>query len=145
MGENTSELLNCCLYFTANSLARVITKMAEQEFGLVGLTPSHAFLLMLAIEKPGVSQKELAESLHLAPSTVSRFVDSLVHRGFVRKEGQGRNTFIHPTESGLSMEEPIAKAWKRLYERYSEILGQEAGNELTGITAKACAKLEQNL
>lgn len=68
-------ILHNCLYFTSNSLSRVITRMAEEEFRRTGLSPSHAFLMMLVNDNPGIGQKELREQLHLAPSTVTRFID----------------------------------------------------------------------
>ncbi|MEE8416834.1 MAG: MarR family transcriptional regulator [Desulfobacterales bacterium] len=68
-------ILHNCLYFTSNSLSRVITRMAEEEFRRTGLSPSHAFLMMLVNDNPGIGQKELCEQLHLAPSTVTRFID----------------------------------------------------------------------
>ena len=68
----SNTILHNCLYFTANSLARVITRMAEEEFRATGLSPSHAFLVMLVNDKPGIGQKELCEQLYLAPSTVTR-------------------------------------------------------------------------
>ena len=42
-----------CLYFTANRLSRVITKMAEDEFAASGLSPTYAYLLMAVYEKEG--------------------------------------------------------------------------------------------
>ena len=141
MEKNKSSLLECCLFFTANSLARAITKMGEEEFASVGMTPSYAFLLTLVIDNPGVSQKELASQLHIAPSTVSRFVDTLVSRGFVTKTCEGRNTFIFPTDAGASLKPAIEKVWHGLYERYSKILGREQGKRLTELTASASKKL----
>lgn len=134
-------LLECCLFFTANSLARVITKMGEEEFAGVGMTPSYAFLLTLTIDSPGISQKELAEYLHMAPSTVSRFVDTLVSKKLITKEVEGRNTFIYPTDKGIALKPTIEQAWKGLYERYSKILGEEFGKNLTSLTAEASSKL----
>ncbi len=141
MENNTSNTLECCLFYTANSLARVITRMGEEEFAGVGMTPSYAFLLTLVIDSPGISQKELAELLNMAPSTVSRFVDALDKRGLIGKEGQGRNTFIHPTEKGKALKPRIEEAWMGLYERYSRILGKGQGDELTRLTAEASRKL----
>lgn len=137
-------LLECCLFFTANSLARVITKMGEEEFATVGMTPSYAFLLSLAIDSPGISQKELAGYLHMAPSTVSRFVDTLVQKGLVTKTTEGRNTYISPTTKGEELKPVIDKAWKGLYHRYSDILGKEEGENLTAITMAAGKKLSGN-
>jgi DNA-binding MarR family transcriptional regulator len=138
----SGELLHCCLFFTANALARQVTHMAEEEFGMVGLAPSHAFLLMLTMERPGISQKDLAASLHLAPSTVSRFVDALVRRGLVEKETTGKTTHVRATAAGEAMRDPIGEAWKRLYHRYSAKLGAAEGDELTRIIHEASVKLE---
>lgn len=136
-------LLECCLFFTVNSLARVITRMGEEEFAGVGMAPSYAFILTLVVEKPGISQKDLAACLHMAPSTVSRFIDTLEKRALVKKDIQGRNTFIHPTEKGVAMKPVISAAWLSLYERYIRILGREEGELLTRSIADAYRKLEE--
>ena len=144
MIEKNTNILECCLFFTANSLARIITKMGEEEFSTVGMTPSYAFLLTLAIEQPAISQKELAANLHMAPSTVSRFVDSLVYKGLISKSSEGRNTYIYPTDEGESRKEDIRKAWHSLYERYSSVLGKEQGDLLTKMAATASRKLSES-
>lgn len=135
-------LLDNCLFFTANSLARVITRLGEEEFQRTGMTSSSAFLLMHVVEEPKILQKELADRLHLAPSTVSRMVDSLVRAGLVIKEGSGRNTLISPTPAGRDRIPDIQAAWKSLYRRYCEVLGKDAADELTRLTREAMQKLE---
>ncbi len=143
MESKTNNLLECCLFFTANSLARAITRMGEEEFASVGMAPSYAFILSLVADTPGISQKELAAHLHIAPSTVSRFIDSLEKRGLLYKEQLGRNSFIHPTDKGQAMKPAISAAWHGLYERYINILGKEEGEMLTSLTADAYRKLEE--
>lgn len=131
MGADLESLLRNCLYFTANSLARRISALAEEEFRFVGLSPSHAFLLMLVIERPGISQKELSQALHLAPSTVTRFVDLLrLQKGLVERRSEGKSARIYPTPKGLEMQEPVAACWRSLFHRYSEVLGEEQGRQL---------------
>lgn len=137
-----STYLSNCLYFTANSLARTVGRMAEDAFKGTGLSPAHAFLMMLVNERPGLTQKELTQALQLAPSTVTRFVDSLQRQGFVKREMEGKLSRVSPTDEGLLLKEPIAKAWKSLYYRYSEILGEEEGKKLTAIVGQANCKLE---
>ena len=142
MKRQKSNPLECCLFFTANSLARIITKMGEEEFASVGMTPSYAFLLTLVVESPGITQKELAEKMNMAPSTVSRFIDALVKRGFLIKEGHGRMTYIHPTEKGQQMKSNITEVWTNLFQRYSKSLGQEEGDLLTRLCLEASKKLQ---
>ena len=135
--------LECCLFFTANSLARDITRLGEEEFASIGMTPSYAFLMLLAIDAPGISQKEISAGMNMAPSTVSRFIESLVRRGLLQKDVQGRTTYIHPTDKGVQLQEDIQEVWKNLYERYSSILGQKNGDELTRLCLEASRKLQQ--
>lgn len=136
--------LECCLFFTANSLARNITRMGEEEFAGIGMTPSYAFLLTLAAETPGISQKEISEGMNLAPSTVSRFIDALVKRDLLTKNVMGRVTYIHPTEKGIMLRQSIQEVWSNLYERYSRILGREDGDELTRRCLEASKKLQHH-
>lgn len=144
MNSNAKQLLGCCLYYTANSLSRTITCMAEAEFSKLGMTPSHAFLLIVAIDEPGISQKVLADRLNLAQSTVSRFADALVLRGFIEKKAVGKVAHVYPTEKGKAQLEEINGAWTALFERYSEILGEEESRELTALIGEAYRKLEED-
>ncbi len=109
----------------------------------MGMSPSYAFVLSIVIDTPGVPQKELAAKLHMAPSTVSRFVDTLVAKGFITKDPEGRNTFIYPTDSGQALKPDIERAWFSLYERYSKILGKEQGERLTELTNIASKELQK--
>ncbi len=137
------EYLQNCLYFSANSLSRLITRMAEEEFRIAGLSPSHAFLMMLVNENEGVGPKKLSQFLQLAPSTVTRFVDSLAAKGYLKRETEGKTSRIFTTREGKALHQPIADAWKRLYDRYSDILGEEVGSGLTRDIAAANAKLSE--
>lgn len=136
------ELLHNCLYFTTNRLTRVITKLAEEEFSAVGLSSSYVFLLLLVIDKPGVSQKELCSALYLTQSTVTRFVDKLEYKGLVSRSAQGKSSLIYPTERGKALEAELWRGWKNIHTRYSEILGEE-GELLNKLIDKAGERLEE--
>jgi len=115
-----------CLYFTANRLGRVITKMAEDEFASSGLSPTAAFLLMAVYENDGISQKELGQILHHQPSTVTRLIEKLAAKGLLYNRVEGRLSLIHATEKGKALEETINACWNNLRSRYTAILGEES-------------------
>ena len=139
----SKSILHNCLFFTANSLARVITRMAEEEFRLTGLSPSHAFLMMLVNDNPGIGQKELGEQLHLAPSTVTRFIDTLTYKGFLIRQTDGKATKVFATRDGAKLRKPIEDAWKNLHQRYARVLGLNEGDRLTSMIDDASRRLGQ--
>lgn len=120
-----------CLYYSANALARVMTRMAEEEFAAAGLTPSYAFVLMTVNSQPGIHPKELSEHMQLTPSTVTRLVEKLEFRGFLERNNSGRRTEIHPTSKSLKLNDKLKESWRNLYNRYSNLIGENEGKELT--------------
>lgn len=139
MGDSANLMRNC-LYFTANKLSRVITRLAEEAFAPTGLSPSHAFVLMVAAENPGIGPGDLAEKLALAPSTVTRFVDALVARGLVTRTSEGRTSRLAATPAGLALLKGVEQSWKRMHRAYAEVLGPE-GDRLATDIDDACRKL----
>ena len=137
-----NHLLQGCLYFTANSLARVLTAIAEEEFKKTGLAPNYAFILMLICKKPGLMQKEISEYLQLSPSTITRFVDKLENKKLLARRTEGKAVCVDPTDEGKALLEDIKAAWERLYYRYTDLLGTEESERLTEMSWKAALKLE---
>ena len=130
-----------CLYYSANALARIMTKMADEEFAITGLTSSYAFLIMTVNEKPGIQPKEISQNMQLTPSTVTRLVEKMENKGFVERKYVGRTTEVYPTKSGQSLQAKIKKAWKNLFDRYSDILGKEEAKKLTALAYEASQKI----
>jgi MarR family transcriptional regulator, organic hydroperoxide resistance regulator len=141
MGRDKS-LFHNCLYFTSSSLARVMTKTAEEAFGALGISPSHAFLLMSVNDHPGVRQKDLSDQLNLAPSTVTRFIDALVQKGFLERRTEGRATQVYSTPQGQALQPKLEAAWRELFLRYNRVLGEEFSRDLTRMVAEATRLLE---
>ena len=75
--KTSDSIYAMCLYFTSGALARKVEKLAQTSWDKVGLSPSHAYLLMMALEEPGVQPSGLAAHLQLQPSTVTRLIEKL--------------------------------------------------------------------
>lgn len=138
----TNKYLDCCLYFTSNTMSRLINKMTEDAFMPTGLAPSYAFLMMVVIEEKSIGIGQLAAALKLAPSTVTRFVEKLILKAYLEKEQSGRNMTISVTPKGKELLPEIKASWKRLYDNYCEVLGEEFAVKLTANMAKANKILE---
>jgi len=122
---------NSCLYYSANALARVMSRLAEDAFSKTGLAPSYAFVLMAVNSFPGIQPKELSEYLQLTPSTVTRLVDKMETKGYLERKNCGRSTEIFPTQKSLELNNQIKNAWHALHKRYSSLVGEKEGKELT--------------
>ncbi len=129
--ENKTSKYCDCLYHSVNALSRVLTKMADEEFTVTGLTSSYALLLMSVNEKPGIQPKEISREMQLTPSTVTRLIEKLEMKGLVERSNSGRCTLVYPTQLGINKQESIKDAWASLHNRYSELLGKEKTNLLT--------------
>lgn len=135
--------LRCSLFFAASALRKTISKMAEEEFRRLGLCPFHAFTLVLIVDTPGLSQKELASELLLAQSTVSRSVDALVDRGFLEKQSEGKTARIFPTDEGRVMDGKIRDVARNINDRCCSVLGEEEVEDLTRRNYEAYRKLRE--
>lgn len=141
--QDCNSPLECCLYFTANSLSRYINELAEEAFASTGLAPSYSYLMMLVTDKPGQSQNELSHQMNLKPSTMTRFVEKLKQRELVYTSQEGRTVYVHPTEKGKEFRPLIDQALKRLYDMYCKILGEDFAVKLTADIHSANLKLEK--
>lgn len=125
-----------CLFFTLNSLTRRLNRLWEEEFEKVGLSPQHAYLLRLAIAHPGITQKEMGEKLDLAPSTVTRFIDSLQKENLIKRtccSNDGRAMIITATKKGEALQAKIDHALQTLGDSMYATLGEKNLRELVEV------------
>lgn len=131
-----------CLYYSANALSRIMTKMADDAFATTGLSSSYAFLLMTVNDKPGIQPKEISFQMQLTPSTVTRLVEKMESKGYLERKTVGRSTEVYPTESAKKLHPKIKKAWKDLFKAYAAVLGEDSSKDLTAAINQAAMKLD---
>lgn len=132
---------NRCLYYSCNALSRKLTKMAEEEFKMAGLAPTYAYLLMTVNDKPGIQPGEISDELQLTPSTVTRLVEKMESRGYVKRVSEGRATRVEPADKSLELNKSLEEAWQRLQDRYAGELGERYTEVLTEMIDKATKQL----
>lgn len=86
--ENEKNVYCNCLYYSVNALSRKMTKMADEEFAITGLSSSYAFIMMTVNSKPKIQPNQLAEIMMLMPSTVTRLVEKLELRDCLNEKAR---------------------------------------------------------
>lgn len=113
-----------CLYFTTNALARKVEKLAIESWKPVGLSPSHAYLLMMVIEEPGLPAGTIASHLQLTPSTVTRLIEKLETQKLLVRVSEGKLSNIYPTTKAKAMLPDLKNCIQDFYKKYSEAIGK---------------------
>lgn len=131
-----------CLFFTATRLQRIASKIADDEFQKLGIAPTYVYILLGVNLKPGITQKELCEELHLTPSTITRLIDKLVLKCLVQRKTEGKSSRIYLTEDGKEMQDYIESFRIKLHERYKKILGEDEYQLLIKLTNNSARLLE---
>ncbi|WP_370979703.1 MarR family winged helix-turn-helix transcriptional regulator [Agaribacterium sp. ZY112] len=117
-----------CLYFNTNTLARKLNARWEKAFDPFDLAPSHAYLLRLVLDSPGLTQQELTTELQLNKSTVTRFVSALEKKKLVlRKEGgeDQRSNSIWPSPKAVAIKLELEQLGDELYASMCSAIGKK--------------------
>lgn len=138
----TSESRYCkCMYFASGALARKMEKLAIDTWKKVGLSPSHAYLLMMVIDDPGIQPGTLASELQLSPSTVTRLIEKLEEKKLVVRTNEGKLTNVYPTPKGKDLLPKLKSCVVEFHDSYSAILGKEESARLVHNINKITDKL----
>jgi MarR family transcriptional regulator, organic hydroperoxide resistance regulator len=130
-----------CLYFTSNALARKMEKLAQQSWDKVGLSPSHAYLLMIALEEPGVQPSGLSAHLQLQPSTITRLIEKLEEKKLLVRTTTGKITSVYPTPKAKELYPKMKECVKEFNANCNALFGKEEGGKLVNHLGKTADKL----
>ena len=138
MADKPIDPLDKNLFFLSSAFARKLSREADKAFASVGLSSSHALLLLLIKQEPEIQPGQLADKLYLKPSTITRLVQKLERRKLVQKESSGRAALIVCTTKGKRIADEVAEKWRELNKlkrdelgsRYAEVLSEMVSNAL---------------
>lgn len=144
MGKPIEQALNECLFFSVKKLDRMLNKMADEAFKKTGLAPTYGFILLILKEKDGLPQKDIAQMLYSAPSTIARFVEKLEYKGYIKTVSDGRLSLVYLTDEGREFIKEIDSSWEELHQAYNAVLGTEVSGQLSQDLNAATDKLQKN-
>src|ERR1700733_12347994 len=87
------------------------------------LDPAQVDSLEVIVTAPKWRMSEIAQALHIDPSTATRMIDRLVDEGMVHRSvepGDGRVVIISATEAGVAERARIADGRRRLVQEFLE-------------------------
>lgn len=134
-----------CLYFNVNALARAVERVWAEAFRPFDLSPAHAYVLRTVLAEPGRRQQDLAATLRLSRSTVTRFVQALEGKGLLYRSGSEadrREQRVYPTATAIALRDDLEKTGNTLYARMRESVGPDALPALVAELRRAAHHLE---
>ncbi|MFY8161437.1 MAG: MarR family winged helix-turn-helix transcriptional regulator [Candidatus Kapaibacteriota bacterium] len=134
-----------CLFFASNSMARNTTNLAEIAFKPLGISAPSAYIIMFVLKQPGINATDLAKSMMLKPSTVSRFLDRLIANNYLRKETESKYVYVYPTEFSKELLPKLEECSNKLMLLYSEVFPQEDICAITKTAFDSSIKIEKYL
>ena len=130
-----------CLYFSANALARKVEKLANESWKAIGLSPSHAYLLLMVLEQPGVQPGEIAAEIQLTPSTITRLIEKLEEKKLLVRTTEGKLTNVYATPKAKALYPKMKICLNDFSRQCNEILGADESARMTQNINKLTDKL----
>ncbi|MGA7763921.1 MAG: MarR family winged helix-turn-helix transcriptional regulator [Candidatus Binataceae bacterium] len=127
-----------CIAFRVRMLNRMITAIYDEALASVGLKASQFNLLVATVNREETRPAELAKYLEMDESTLSRNVERMCAKGWLRLEPEEdrRSHLIKVTEKGLGLIRKGYPAWQKAQEEVHRRLGSENVAALKSVLRK---------
>ena len=130
------------MYWASAALARKVNKLAEDAWAPMGIAPGQAYLLSLILDQPGRQPLDLSEELHLAPSTITRFIEKLEENKLVVRIAEGKTTSVYPTQKAKGLSDEINKCKATFREALERVMTKAENEALVKSMLKVADKLD---
>lgn len=120
------------MYSAANTFSREISRHYDSFFEEKELTTSYVELMIILLHAESISQKEIAEKMNMAPSTITRFIAKLQKSGYVKKKRDGKTMSLTLVDSKIK----DVKELQVIYEKADKELVDKLGEKFIETTGK---------
>ena len=116
-----------CLAFRIRMLNRMVTAIYDEALSSAGLKVSQFTVLVAVANQERSRPSELAKVLQMDESTLSRNVDRMCARGWLRLESDEdrRSHLITITDKGMAMIRKAYPGWQKAQEEAVSQLGED--------------------
>jgi DNA-binding MarR family transcriptional regulator len=127
MAQKIQRIGRECLGFRVRMLNRMISAIYDDALAGAGLKASQFNLLVVAVNSEQSRPADLAKALEMDESTVSRNVERMCAKGWLRLEADDdrRSHLIKATDKGLKLIRSSYPAWQKAQAEVSRRLGSD--------------------
>ncbi|GAA4318103.1 hypothetical protein GCM10023184_02140 [Flaviaesturariibacter amylovorans] len=126
----------------SGALARKVEKLAQESWAPVGLSPSHAYLLLATLDEPGIGPGALAGQLQLQPSTITRLMQKLEEKKLIVRTTEGKLTNVYPTPKAKDLVPKLHACLEDFYGRIEALAPPPEGGALLQAMSRIADRLE---
>src|SRR5579862_5498567 len=134
-----------CMCANLRRASRTVTRLYNRELQPNGIGITQ-FTVLMTLDRTGeISQGKLGEILALDSTTLTRMLDLMKKRGWVRtKEGSDRRMRIFRlTKAGQEKFERSMRHWKRAQDHVEAALGERVMGQLRGLLAEVTERFAE--
>jgi DNA-binding MarR family transcriptional regulator len=139
---DTRNVEGVCLGGCVRKLSRMVSAIYDGALTSAGLKTSQFSVLVSVTNRKQARPAELTKHLQLDESTLSRNVERMCARGWLRlvQDGDRRSHLIEVTDKGLALIRKCLPAWQKAQAEVSQRLGTDTVAELRSALRKLSAR-----
>jgi DNA-binding MarR family transcriptional regulator len=136
--EIVEQIASDCIAVRVRLINRVVTAIYDEALRPHGLRVSQGNILVAVARRGGARPADIARLLRMEKSTLSRDVEILKAKGWLRSDppGGGRNQKLHVTQSGIDLLTQSHPAWESAQSEARRLIGEEGVEVLRRVASR---------
>jgi len=136
--EIIDQIASDCIAVRVRLINRVVTGIYDEALRPHGLRVSQGNILVAVARRGGARPADIARLLRIEKSTLSRDVEILKAKGWLRSDppGGGRNQRLHVTQEGLDLVAESHPAWESAQAEARRLIGEEGVDLLRRVASR---------
>lgn len=124
-----------CISGRLGKIKRKIDSIYRIHLSPLNMTESQTMILLLITDKGSIRQTDLANSLGLEKSSLSRLLTRLIGQGYIQKSESYHPT-LSLTQKGVQFIPSLRKAWQNAMDDGKMFIGDDGWNALAVLSNK---------